>query len=122
VPDYKQARGYTYEPDKFGAAGLTPAPFAAGMPAGVAESLVQMEGRVQAIHHIDDGGSGLRALEVSVLRTHVDDSLLMQAHPNYIDPLRWDPLFMKFTEYFSGAELARPSSLARGWDMPALTT
>jgi hypothetical protein len=46
----------------------------------------------------------------------------MTGHPNYIDPLAWDPLLMKFTEYFSGAELARPSSLARGWDMPKLAT
>jgi flavin reductase (DIM6/NTAB) family NADH-FMN oxidoreductase RutF len=120
VPEYKRNRGYTYEPDKFTAAGLTPAPFGADSPSGVAECLIQMEGRVKAIHHIDGEDSGLRALEVSVLRTHVDDSLLVTAHPHYIDPLRWDPLFMKFTEYFSGAELSRPSSLARGWDMPAL--
>jgi flavin reductase (DIM6/NTAB) family NADH-FMN oxidoreductase RutF len=120
VPEYKQARGYTYEPDKFAAAGLTPAPFGGQMPAGVAESLIQLEGRVQRIHPIDGPGSGLRALEVSVLHTHVDDSLLMADHPTYIDPLRWDPMFMKFTEYFSGAALSRPSSLARGWDMPEL--
>ena len=44
----------------------------------------------------------------------------MSGHPDYIDPLAWDPLFMKFTEYFSGAALARPSSLARGRDMPSL--
>jgi flavin reductase (DIM6/NTAB) family NADH-FMN oxidoreductase RutF len=120
VPEYKRARGYTYVPDKFAAAGLTPAPFDAGVPCGVAESPVQMEGRVQAIHHIDEPCSGLRALEVSVLRTHVDDSLIMTNHPTYIDPLRWNPLFMKFTEYFSGATLTRPSSLARGWSMPQL--
>jgi flavin reductase (DIM6/NTAB) family NADH-FMN oxidoreductase RutF len=122
VPEYKRARGYTYEPDKFTAAGLTPAPFGAAMPSGVAESPIQLEGRVQAIHDIDKPGSGLRALEVSVLRTHVDDSLLMTNHPTYIDPLRWNPLFMKFTEYFSGATLTKPSSLARGWDMPPVTT
>jgi flavin reductase (DIM6/NTAB) family NADH-FMN oxidoreductase RutF len=120
VPEYKRARGYTYEPDKFRAAGLTPAPFGADMPAGVAESGIQLEGRVRRIHAIDGPDSGLRALEVSILRTHVDDSLTMDEHPNYIDPLRWNPLFMKFTEYFTGAELARPSSLARGWDMPVL--
>jgi hypothetical protein len=73
------------------------------------------------MHEIDGAGSGLRALEVAVLRTHVDDGLLMTGHQNYIDPLRWNPLFMKFTEYFSDAALTRPSSLARGWDMPALT-
>jgi flavin reductase (DIM6/NTAB) family NADH-FMN oxidoreductase RutF len=120
VPDYKRARGYRYEPDKFTAAGLTLAPFGAGRPGGVAESRIQLEGRVRAVHHIDGPESGLRALEVPVSRTHVDDSLLMAGHPGYIDPLAWDPLLMKFTEYFSGAELARPSSLARGWDMPAL--
>jgi flavin reductase (DIM6/NTAB) family NADH-FMN oxidoreductase RutF len=120
VPDYKRARGYSYAPDKFTAAGLTPAPLGAGMPAGVAESPIQMEGKVQAIHDIDGPDSGLRALEVAVLRTRVDEGLLMANHQNYIDPLRWNPLFMKFTEYFSGASLTRPSSLARGWDMPPL--
>jgi hypothetical protein len=81
-----------------------------------------MQGLVAIIHTIDGPDSGLRALEVSVLHTHVDESLLMTDHPTYIDPLRWNPLFMKFTEYFSGATLTRPSSLARGWDMPKLTT
>lgn len=46
----------------------------------------------QAIHDIDEDDSGLRALEVKVLRTRVDDSLLMTHHPSYIDPLRWHPL------------------------------
>jgi flavin reductase (DIM6/NTAB) family NADH-FMN oxidoreductase RutF len=120
VPDYKLARGYSYEADKFTAAGLTPAGLRAGMPAGVSESLIQMEGLVQAMHEIDGPDSGLVAIEVAVLHTHVDESLLMANHPNYIDPLRWNPLFMKFTEYFSGATLTRPSSLARGWDMPSI--
>jgi hypothetical protein len=79
-----------------------------------------MIGRVRAMHDIDEPDSGLQALEVAVLHTHVDESLLMSNHPTYIDPLRWNPLFMKFTEYFSGATLTRPSSLARGWDMPEL--
>ena len=120
VPEYKRARGYTYEPDKFAAAGLTPAPLGTSLPCGVAESPIQIEGRVRSIHQIDGPESGLRALEVSVLRTRVDDSLIMTNHPTYIDPLRWNPLFMKFTEYFSGATLTRPSSLARGWSMPPL--
>ena len=122
VPDYKQARGYTWEPDKFAAAGLSAEHRGDGLPAAVAESLVQLAGEVRAIHEIDGPDSGLRALEVAVLRTHVDEDLLMTGHPNYIDPLRWDPMLMKFTEYFSGAQLARPSSLARGWDMPKLAT
>ena len=130
VPEYKRARGYVYEPDKFTAAGLTPAALSPaalspaalgpGMPAAVAESPIHLQGRVEAIHAIGGPDSGLRALEVAVLRTSVDESLLMDGHRAYIDPLRWNPLFMKFTEYFSDAVLTRPSSLARGWDMPPL--
>jgi flavin reductase (DIM6/NTAB) family NADH-FMN oxidoreductase RutF len=120
VPEYKRTRGYTCQPDKYRAGGLSPVQLGTGSPTGVAESLIQMEGRVQAIHEIDEDGSGLRALEARVLHTYVDESLLMDGHPSYIDPLRWHPLIMKFTEYFAGGELARPSSLARGWDMPAL--
>jgi flavin reductase (DIM6/NTAB) family NADH-FMN oxidoreductase RutF len=118
VPEYKRARGYTYQPDKYRAAGLTPTVLDAGSPTAVAESLIQMEGQVRAIHDIDEDDSGLRALEVKVLHTHVDESLLMTGHPGYIDPVRWQPLIMKFTEYFAGGELARPSSLAKGWGMP----
>jgi flavin reductase (DIM6/NTAB) family NADH-FMN oxidoreductase RutF len=120
VPEYKRARGYTYQPDKFAAAGLTPAPFGENRPSGVAESGIQMEGEVQTIREIDGPESGLRALEVAVVRTHVDEALLMAEHPTYIDPVAWNPLFMKFTEYFADATLSRPSSLARGWDMPVL--
>jgi flavin reductase (DIM6/NTAB) family NADH-FMN oxidoreductase RutF len=122
VPEYKRDRGYRYEPDKYGAAGLTPSHIDAETPTGVAQSQIQLEGQVRVIHDIDDADSGLRAVEVRVLRTHVDKGLLMDAHPNYIDPLRWDPLIMKLTEYFGGGQLARSSSLAKGWDMPALTS
>ena len=120
VPEYKRARGYRFEPDKYAAAGLTAAHLGPTSPTGVAESPIQMEGRVKVIHDIDDADSGLHAIEVRILRTHVDESLLMATHPNYIDPLRWDPLIMKLTEYFAGGSIARPSSLARGWDMPPL--
>src|SRR5262249_52679522 len=84
VPEHKRARGYTYEADKFTAAELTPAALGAGMPAGVAETPIHLEGRVRAIHPIEGEDSGLRALEVEVLRTHVDERLLMDGHPAYI--------------------------------------
>ena len=87
-------------------------------PAPVAESLIHLHGRVRAIHEIDAEGSGLRALEVSILSTHVEEDLLRPDHPTHIDPLRWDPMIMKFTEYFAGGRLTHPSSLASGWGMP----
>jgi flavin reductase (DIM6/NTAB) family NADH-FMN oxidoreductase RutF len=133
VPEYKQARGYRYEPDKFAAAGLTAVPMAgsgesgpdddgAAAPAAVAESLIHLEGVVRAVREIDEPGSGLRALEVRVTRTFVEEDLLMPDHPTYVDPHRWEPMIMKFTEYYGGGSNIHPSSLARGWQMPRLTS
>jgi hypothetical protein len=34
--------------------------------------------------------------------------------------MRWDPLIMKFTEFFGGGINVHPSRLAAGWQMPAL--
>ena len=123
VPAYKQARGYTFAADKFGAAGLTPVPSRAGSgtgdgPAAVAESLIHLKGRVRRIHEIDEPRSGLRALEVAVTATWVDEDLMMPDHPTHIDAQRWDPLIMKFTQYFGGGSVVQPSSLAGGWGVP----
>ena len=126
VPEYKRARGYTFTADKFQAAGLTPAPARSGdgdrtaepRPAAVAESLIHLDGQVRRIHEIDESGSGLRALEVAVTGTWVDEDLMMADHPAHIDAQRWDPLIMKFTQYFAGGSVVQPSSLARGWNVP----
>ncbi len=75
---------------------------------------------MRAVHAIDTPGSSLRALEAEVLSTHVEHGLLLAEHPDHFDALAWDPLIMKFTEYFVGGINARPSSLARGWGMPPL--
>lgn len=120
VPEYKQARGYRYEPDKFTAADLSPVACDLVSVLGVAESPIHMEGHVQRMHPIGGAGAGLRAVEVLVMRTHIDEDLLMAHNDRYIDPLRWDPLIMKFTEFFAGGRPVHPSSLARGWGMPKL--
>jgi flavin reductase (DIM6/NTAB) family NADH-FMN oxidoreductase RutF len=122
VPDYKEARGYRYEPDKFRASGLTPRCSDLVSPFGVAESKISLEGRVEISHQVGGSDSNSRAIEVSVLRAHVDDELLVPGHDHHIDALRWDPLIMKFTEFFAGGTPAYPSSLARGWGMPKLET
>jgi flavin reductase (DIM6/NTAB) family NADH-FMN oxidoreductase RutF len=121
VPEYKQARGYTYEPDKFAAAGLTPvrsdALDAPSKPAAIAESLVHLEGRVRVMHPFGED-AGARAMEVAITAVHVDEDLMMPDHPTHIDAQRWDPLIMKFTQYFGGASVLQRSSLADGWDIP----
>jgi flavin reductase (DIM6/NTAB) family NADH-FMN oxidoreductase RutF len=118
MSDAKRARGYRYEPDKFAAGGLTREPSSTG-PDGVAESPINLEGTIQAIHEIGGPDSHLCSLEMRVERIQVREDLLM-SNDRYIDPLRWDPLIMKFTEYFAGGAPAYPSSLARGWQMPPM--
>lgn len=120
VPGYKAARGYSFSADKFAAAHLTPVTITADGPLAVTESPIQLEAEVRAIHRIDAAGSGLRALETLVLNTHVEETLLLPGHRNHFNPLVWDPLIMKFTEYFAGGSNVRPSSLAQGWGMPPL--
>ncbi|GAA1700953.1 flavin reductase family protein [Kribbella yunnanensis] len=119
MSDSKRARGYRFEPDKFAAAGLTRT---AGAVTGldmVEESPITLEGRIEAIHPIGGPSEHLCALSMKVEQVQVRDDLLM-SNDRYIDPLRWDPLIMKFTEYFAGGAPAYESSLARGWQMPPL--
>ncbi|MFC0628523.1 flavin reductase family protein [Kribbella deserti] len=118
IPERKRQRGYTYEPDKFAAAGLTPVDSDLVAVQGVHESPIRMEGVVEAIRPIADGN--LRTLEIRIHRTHVDADLVMPLKDHYIDPVKWDPLIMKFTEFFAGGRLIHPSALARGWEMPLL--
>ncbi|WP_329474414.1 flavin reductase family protein [Kribbella sp. NBC_01484] len=119
MSDAKRARGYRYEPDKFAAAGLTREPGDLVDVDAVQESPINLEGRIVNIHDIGGPDSHLCALEMKVERVHVREDLLM-SNDRYIDPLRWDPLIMKFTEYFAGGAPAYESSLARGWQMPPM--
>ncbi|GGK70417.1 hypothetical protein Ppa06_36140 [Planomonospora parontospora subsp. parontospora] len=57
------------------------------------------------------------AFQVEVVRVHVEEELIIPG-TDHIDPLKWDPLIMKFCEFFGGAGNLRPSRLAEGWNMP----
>lgn len=114
------ARGYRYEPDKFAAAGLTPQRSETVAPPRVAECPIQLECTVVDFHPIDGPEAPASAIEVSVRRTHVDPGLLIPGTA-YVDPDRWDPLIMKFCEFFGGGHSLQPSRLAAGWAMPHAT-
>jgi flavin reductase (DIM6/NTAB) family NADH-FMN oxidoreductase RutF len=114
VPETKAAKGYRYEPDKFAAAGLTEQPGEVTGAPRVAECPIQLECRITAVHPF---GSGCTAFEAEILRSHVDESLLVPGTA-YVDPVAWDPLIMKFCEYFGEARNLRPSRLAANWRMP----
>ena len=114
---FKQERGYRVERDKFGAAGLTEQPSELVAPGRVAECPIQLECRLAAHHPIDRNGLNAVVFEVDVLRAHVDEELVLPG-THYVDPDAWDPLIMKFCEYYGGGENLRASSLAAGWKMP----
>lgn len=117
VPEHKRGRGYTHEADKFGQAGLTRRAADLVAPPRVAECPIQLEAVVERLHPVNDRrGPGLMAIEVTVVRTHVDRRLMLDEQ--HIDPEGWDPLLMKFCHYYGGASNLQPSSLAEAWGIP----
>jgi flavin reductase (DIM6/NTAB) family NADH-FMN oxidoreductase RutF len=112
---HKLEKGYRCEPDKFGAAGLTAQ--AADVVAAplVAECPVQLECELVSAAPFDDNSA--TAHTVRVVRAHVDEQLIVPG-TGHIDPLRWDPLIMKFCEFFGGGVQVHPSRLARAWQIP----
>ncbi|GAB2594764.1 flavin reductase [Paractinoplanes abujensis] len=117
VPAGKAAQGYRFVADKFVLGGLTEQASDLVAPPRVAECPIQLEGRVAGTHRLAAGGA--TTYEIEILRTHVEEDLLVPGTA-HIDPLRWDPLVMKFCEFFGGGINLHPSRLAEGWQMPAL--
>ena len=117
LSEHKLATGYRYEPHKFEAAGLTPQPSDLVHPDRVLECPIQLECVVAGHHTINTNSSSARAIHVSVIRAHVDDAVRLSG-TTYIDPQAWDPLIMKFCDFFGSGEPLVPSRLAEGWRMP----
>ncbi|MFF1556179.1 flavin reductase family protein [Streptomyces sp. NPDC058279] len=121
VPDRKARQGYRYEPDKFAAGRLTEQASDVVRAPRVAECPVQLECRVVSAHPFggttQSGTATATAIEVEVLRAHVEEGLVIPG-THHVDPLGWDPLIMKFCEFFGGGHNIHPSKLAEGWNMP----
>lgn len=117
IPALKQQLGYSYEPNKFQVAGMTPVASQTVAAPRALECPIQMEAVVAARHGIMDDDpqvAGLiSAFEVRITRVHVHPSLLMDGHENRIDPAKWQPLIMNFQKLYgvSNTEIV-PSRLA----------
>lgn len=113
---HKIEKGYRYEPDKFGTAGLTQlAADLVGAPL-VAECPIQLECELVSATPFD-GDNRATAHVVRVVRAHVEEQLIVPG-TQHIDPLKWDPLIMKFCEFFGGGTQLQPSRLAAAWQIP----
>jgi flavin reductase (DIM6/NTAB) family NADH-FMN oxidoreductase RutF len=117
VPLPKAVKGYRHDPDKFATAGLTRQSSDLVAPPRVAECPIQLECRVVAA--VPFAAASCTAFEVEVLRAHLEEKLIIPG-THHVDPLGWDPLIMKFCEFFGGGRNIHPSRLAEGWNMPTL--
>jgi flavin reductase (DIM6/NTAB) family NADH-FMN oxidoreductase RutF len=62
------------------------------------------------------------AVEARVVRVHVEESLLTPGDRRHIDADRWDPLIMKFCEFYGNSRNVHPSRLASAWAIPGPTS
>jgi flavin reductase (DIM6/NTAB) family NADH-FMN oxidoreductase RutF len=85
-----------------------------GTPVVLIGCPIQLECTVDAAHRF---GERATAFQVSVVRAYVEEGLIVPG-THYVDPVRWDPLIMKFCEFFGGGATVHPSRLAEGWRMP----
>lgn len=111
VPESKAARGYQFEANKFGVAGLTPLPSQLVQAPRVKECPVHLEAMFVKLHPFEEPSS-LVAIEVRIDKVHVEADLLMDAHSNYVDPSKWNPMIMNFCEYFGLSKQLSSSKLA----------
>jgi flavin reductase (DIM6/NTAB) family NADH-FMN oxidoreductase RutF len=116
VPASKQHKGYRYEPDKFGLAGLTPVASQTVAPPRVAECPVQLEAVVEATHGLAGDDARQRGyivcIEVRIQRVHLEESLLMRGETDRIDPDKWRPLIMSFQRFYGLGPQVHASTLA----------
>jgi flavin reductase (DIM6/NTAB) family NADH-FMN oxidoreductase RutF len=115
VPPAKFQRGYRYEKEKFGIAGLTPLPSETIMPPRVLECPVQLEAVVEGTHGLAQNDPALSGriitIELRMQRVHLEESILMEGNPDRVDPDKWRPLIMSFQEFYGLGEKVHYSTL-----------
>ena len=117
VPAGKQQKGYRYEEDKFGVAGLTPLAAETVSPPRVLECPVHLEAVLEASHDLAADNAAQRGkiitFEMRITRVHLDVSIVMEGQKNKVDPDRWRPLIMSFQEFYGLGSKVHPSTLAQ---------
>ncbi|NJQ14891.1 flavin reductase family protein [Streptomyces bohaiensis] len=95
--------GCRFEPDKFGAAGLTEQPSRGVRPPRVAECPLQLEARAEQVR--PDGSGEFVIVEAVVGTVHADARIVVPG-TDHVDPAAWSPLVYSFRHYFGlGPEL-----------------
>jgi len=104
VPAVKQRRGYRYVREKFATAGLTAVPAQTVRPPRALQCPVQLEAVVESQRELAENDPQLRGrtiiFEVRIQRVHLDPSILVDGHPDRVDPDKWRPLIMSFQQFY----------------------
>ncbi len=116
VPQSKMLKGYRFEENKFEIAGLTGTPSETINAYRVNECPVQMEAVVMAIHKLAEDEplqqGKIITFELKINRIYLDKSIIMDNHPNRVDPDKWKPLIMSFQEFYTLGDKVHESTLA----------
>jgi hypothetical protein len=82
-----------------------------------------MEGRVVATHQFGAPHAEAYGVEAAVDCVHVDEKLVVTGRTNYIDPMNWDSLIVKFAQFSAAARtyILRDSQRSAGQG-PAATS
>nr|AAQ04619.1 Jcg001w [Paracoccidioides brasiliensis] len=104
VNAWKESAGYRFVKDKFAHAKLTPQPSDLVSPSRIQECPVHMEAElIEATGLMKDSPSEkgtIFAMELKILRVHVEDELRLGGYANRIDSEKWQPLIMCFSEFY----------------------
>ena len=113
---FKQAAGYRYIKDKLEISKLTPMTSEMVEPPRVAECQVQMEAELVAVHEMNGDEEDRRgfflALEVKILRTHAEESMLQKENTRRVDADSWRPMINVFQHLYGLSSRLAPSRLA----------
>ena len=115
VPPHKLAMRYRHEKDKLGTAGLSATASDLVRAQRVSDCPVQLEAVLESTHPFGtrpDKASTALAFEVRVVRTHMDERILMDGDEDRIDPDKWRPLIMSFCQFYGLGERVWQSTLA----------
>ena len=113
VPDFKAKMGYKYIKDKLGLASLTPVNSEMVGPPRVLECPVQLEAKLEKYSQLGESGKFAYAIEVNIIRMHIEENLLSEERRHYVDTDKWRPLIMSFCEFYDLGNNVHPSRLAK---------
>ncbi len=113
LPDFKLNMGFKYVKNKFETANLTKIDSELIKPPRVLECAVQLESKTVRFHRLSPEGHSDYAIEVGILRMHIEENLLSNVRRHYVDTDKWKPLIMSFCEFYGLGENVHSSKLAK---------